>query len=256
MPEAQLYQLPQRQRGNGEARPKQDDEDGDDYHFPISKLKKQYQDYASQKTQEGDEMLDARHYYHGDQWTKDEIRKLRDRKQPVVTSNRIVRKIDAVVGLVERLRQDPKAYARTPQHDQGAEIATAVLRYVLDSNDWASKSSRIARGAAIDGVAGIEYDLVTSETGDPTLELHMVHGDGFFYDPTSFDEGFTDARFNGVAKWCSKAQIKEIVPDKADEIESISETGSDMINTQEFDREKVWHNSNEGNGAGACTPAP
>jgi hypothetical protein len=90
----------------------------------------------------------ARHYYHGDQWTKKEIAALRARKQPVVTSNRIVRKIDAVVGLVERLRQDPKAYPRTPKHDEGAELATATLRFVLDNNDWKSKSSRIAGPAA------------------------------------------------------------------------------------------------------------
>jgi hypothetical protein len=90
------------------------------------------------------------------------------RKQPVVTSNRIVRKIDAVVGLVERLRQDPKAYPRTPKHDEGAELATATLRFVLDNNDWKSKSSRIARAGGIDGIAGIEYDLVPGDEGDPS----------------------------------------------------------------------------------------
>ena len=29
---------------------------------------------------------------------------------------------------------------RTPQHDEGAELATAIIRYVLDSIDWKSKS--------------------------------------------------------------------------------------------------------------------
>jgi hypothetical protein len=119
------------------------------------------------KDAEGREMVESRHYYHGDQWTEKEIAALRRRKQPVVTSNRIVRKIDAVVGLVERLRQDPKAYARTPKHDEGAELATATLRFVLDNNDWKSKSSRIARAGGIDGISGIEYDLVPGDEGDP-----------------------------------------------------------------------------------------
>jgi hypothetical protein len=219
-----------------------DEEDSADI-LDTTKLRRQYQDYAAAKSAEGHEMLEARHYYHGDQWTKEEIRTLRDRKQPVVTSNRIVRKIDAVVGLVERLRQDPKAFARTPMHDQGAEIATATIRYVLDSNDWASKSSRIARGAAIDGIAGIEYDLVPGDTGDPTLDLHITYGDGFFYDPRSYDEGFTDCRFMGVAKWCDLDQAKEIAPEKANELEDLVETGSDLINVTEFDREKNWVNT-------------
>src|SRR5262249_10906360 len=157
-------------------------------------------------------------------------------------SNRIVRKIDAVVGLIERLRQDPKAYARTPIHDKGADIATATLRYVLDANDWASKSSRIARAGAIDGIAGMEYDLVASETGDPTIEMHITYGDGFFYDPRSYDEGFTDARFLGVAKWMDAEQVKEIVPDKEEDIDALVETGSDMVSVTDFDREKNWVN--------------
>jgi hypothetical protein len=119
------------------------------------------------------------------------------RKQPVVTSNRIVRKIDAVVGLVERLRQDPKAYARTPKHDEGAELATATLRFVLDNNDWKSKSSRIARaGGDRRHFRALNTILCPATRAIPSLEMHIAYGDGFFYDPRSVDEGFTDARFS------------------------------------------------------------
>lgn len=211
----------------------------------IARLKRQYFDFLGAKDQEIKEAREARHYYHGDQWTSDEIDKLNKRKQPVVTSNRIVRKIDAIVGLVERLRQDPKAYPRTPQHDEGADLATAVLRYVLDSNDWKSKSARIARAGAIDGVAGIEYDLEAGDDGDPDLNLHIVYGDTFFYDPRSFDEGFTDCRYVGVAKWIDVEQAKELFPDKADEIDGLIETGSDLTTAADADREKIWINSNE-----------
>src|SRR6185436_20758846 len=116
----------QRSYGLGPNAPKPPADDDEDY-LDITLLRRQFQDFAKAKDAEGREMLEARHYYHGDQWTAEEIRTLRDRKQPVVTSNRIVRKIDAVVGLVERLRQDPKAFPRTPQHNEGAEVATAVL---------------------------------------------------------------------------------------------------------------------------------
>src|SRR3954469_25044012 len=209
------------------AAPKIDQGKDDDY-FDVTRLRRQYTDYASVKDAEAREMVESRHYYHGDQWTKAEIEALRRRKQPVVTSNRIVRKIDAVVGLVERLRQDPKAYARTPKHDEGAELATATLRYVLDSNDWQSKSSRIARNGGIDGICGIEYDLVPGDEDDPSLEMQIAYGDGFFYDPRSVDEGFTDARYLGIAKWVDLEQAKEMFPKKADEIDSLMESGADQ----------------------------
>jgi hypothetical protein len=216
----------------------------EDY-YDLTRLRRQYNDYAGSKDAEAREMVEARHYYHGDQWTKHEIETLRRRKQPVVTSNRIVRKIDAVVGLVERLRQDPKAYPRTPKHDEGAELATATLRFVLDNNDWKSKSARIARAAGIDGIAGIEYDLVAGDEGDPSLEFHIAWGDGFFYDPRSFDEGFTDARFLGVAKWVDIELAKELVPAKAADIDALMETGSDLTTINDNDRERNWINTTE-----------
>lgn len=220
----------------------QDDDGG---YLDVTRLRRQYMDFASVKDAEQREMVEARHYYHGDQWTKEEIETLRRRRQPVVTSNRVVRKIDAIVGLVERLRQDPKGFPRTPVQDEGAELATATIRYVLDSSDWKSKSSRIARHCAIDGISGVEYDLVPGDEGDPSLELHIVYGDGFFYDPRSFDEGFTDARFLGVAKWVDADQAKEMFPDKSTEIDSLMEGGSDLTTVADADRERNWINTNE-----------
>jgi hypothetical protein len=220
------------------------DQGKDADYLEVYRLKRQYQDYAAAKADEAREMVNSRHYYHGDQWTQAEINTLKRRKQPVVTSNRIVRKIDAIGGLVERLRQDPKAYARTPRHEEGAELATATLRFVLDNNDWKSKSSRIAHAGAVDGIAGIEYDLVPGDEGDPSLEMHIAYGDGFFYDPRSVDEGFTDARYLGVSKPIDPEQAKELVPDKADLIDGIfSDAGHDMTTIASQDREKNWQNT-------------
>lgn len=217
--------------------------DDKDAYLSVEKLKKQYYDYLGAKTAEVDEAREARHYYHGDQWTEAEIAVLHRRKQPVVTSNRIERKINAVVGIVEKLRQDPKAYARTPQHDKGADVATAVMRFVLDRNNWNSKSSRNARLGAIDGIAGVEFDLEAGDHGDPDLGIHIVYADTFFYDPRSFDEGFTDARYMGIAKWIDVDQAKELIPSKADEIDDLMEQGSDITSAADQDRERVWVNT-------------
>jgi hypothetical protein len=238
---AQILQFPQ---GTAPSYAPQE-QDNDDDHYDLTRLRRQYYDYLGGADAEIKEAREARHYYHGAQWTEEEIRVLERRKQPVITSNRIVRKIDAVVGLVEKLRQDPKAYARTPQHDQGAELATAVMRYVLDSSDWKSKSTRIARHTAIDGLGGIEFDLEQGDKGDPELGLHIVYGDTFFYDKRSFDEGFTDARYMGVAKWIDVELAKELVPSKSAEIDTLIETGSDLASAADQDREKSWVNSNE-----------
>jgi hypothetical protein len=220
--------------------PKTENGDEEGY-FTVEQLKRQYYDYVGSKTAEIEEAKEARRYYHGAQWTDKEIKALKRRKQPVITSNRIVRKIDAVVGLVERLKQDPKAYPRNPSSEQGAEVATAVLRYATDHIQWSSKSSRVARMAAIDGLGGIEIDLAYGDHGDPDIDLHMVYADTFFYDPRSYDDGFTDARFLGISKWIDAGQAKELVPDKKDQIDQLTESGTDLSTSS--DREVMWVNS-------------
>ena len=76
-------------------------------------------------------------------------RRCSDRNQPVVTFNRIKRKINTVVGVLEKLRQDPKAYPRTPQPhgEKGAELATQVLLYALGWN-W---ETHVGRGRPAGG---------------------------------------------------------------------------------------------------------
>src|SRR5690349_24002617 len=103
------------------------DTSDDGAYYDLGRLRRQFYDYAGAKSAEIEEAKEARRYYNGAQWTAEEIKALKKRKQPVVTYNRVKRKIDAVIGWVEKLRQEPKAYPRTPKNEGGADLATATL---------------------------------------------------------------------------------------------------------------------------------
>lgn len=213
-------------------------------YWDIGKLKKSYTEYLSNKRDEIEEQKDARRYYHGAQWTDAQIKILKKRKQPISTVNRIGRKIDGVVGLLERLRQDPKAFPRTPQQDQGADIATAVIRYALDSQEWKPKSAEIARDGAIEGIGGLEINLVQGDSEDQNdrdIELDIVEPESFFYDPRSKRADFSDARYMGVGKWMDIDLAKEMFPDKADEIEQSIDNDTELSTNP--DNENKWFNS-------------
>lgn len=213
-------------------------------YWDIGKLKKAYTEYLSNKREEIDEQKDARRYYHGAQWTEAQIKILKKRKQPISTVNRIGRKIDGVVGLLERLRQDPKAFPRTPGQEQGADIATAVIRYALDSQEWKPKSAEIARDGAIEGIGGLEINLVQGDTRDPNdrdIELDIVEPENFFYDPRSKRADFSDARYMGVGKWMDIDLAKEMFPDKADEIDQSIDNDTELSTNP--DNENKWFNS-------------
>ncbi len=206
-------------------------------YWPLSRCKKAYLDYLTNKTAEIEEQKDARRYYHGAQWTAEQLKILKKRRQPPSTKNRIARKIDGTIGLIERLRQDPKAFPRTPKQEQGAELATAVLRYVLDEQEWKAKSPECARDGAVDGIGGIELDIVQGDHGDPEVGFDIVEPDSFFYDPRSYRADFSDASYMGMGKWVELDVAKDMFPDKADQIGG-TEDGSEF--TSNPDREQKW----------------
>jgi hypothetical protein len=138
----------------------------------IEKCRNAYTQYLKNKQEEISEQKNARRYYHGAHWTEEQIKELNKRKQPVVTFNRIARKLNGVVGLIERLKQDPKAYPRTPRNEEGAELATAVIRYVLDSNEWGAKAPEVALDCAVEGFSGIA--LVLEEGGEKEIGRMMI----------------------------------------------------------------------------------
>lgn len=209
--------------------------EGEKY-WDIGKLRRCYSNYLFSKRDEIDEQIDARRYYHGSQWTAKQIETLRKRNQPAMTFNRIARKIDAVIGLVERLRQQPKAYPRTPQHQQGSDLATAVLRYVLDQQSWKEKSPQTALSGAVDGIGGIEIEMEQGDQGDPEVGFAVVDVENFFYDPRSYQPNFEDARYLGVGKWVDEDTAKQMFPD----VDASQLTGNDFELTSNSDREMKW----------------
>jgi hypothetical protein len=157
---------------------------------------------------------------------------------PPPTKNRIARKIDGTIGLIERLRQDPKAFPRTPKQEEGAELATAVLRYVLDEQEWKAKSPECARDGAVDGIGGIEIELEQGDHGDPEVGFDIVEPDSFFYDPRSYRADFSDSRYMGMGKWTDVDIVKDMFPDAED---IGGQDGSDL--TSNPDREQKWFSS-------------
>lgn len=216
----------------------------DDGRFPVTRLRQQYIDYLATKVDEYEEQKQARHYYNAAHWTAEEIRILRARRQPIITFNRVGRKIDSIVGLVQRFRQEPKAYPRHPSQAQDADVATQCMRAALDGMDFASLDFQICRQAAIEGIGGIELKLVEGDHQDPDIGADFIFGDDFFYDPRSFKPCFGDARWMGIAKWLDVEAAIELFPDKEHELRTLMvDTGFDL--TTHADREFKWIYVNE-----------
>jgi hypothetical protein len=209
--------------------------------YPAETLYRYYLAWEHNKQREIHSAFVASRYYHSKQWSDDEVRILRKRKQPITVKNRIKRKVDFLVGVEQRLRRDPKAYPRTPAAEEAAPRATACIRYVEDDNTWPNIASECASDALIRG-AGIQWAGVKIIKGRPEIRKHKVPSDRFFYDPRSEMWDFSDARYLGEHQWMDIDEAIELLPFAADLIENLASTnaGDLAMLPQEFAKQHNW----------------
>lgn len=150
-----------------------------------------------------------RDYYDGKQYTDEELETLRKRKQPPVVSNRIKPKIDALLGFAKKKQMQPKAYPRTPKHEQEADSVTDAVRFACDQSRFDVVRMDAAEHLFIEGVAACTVTVVM-RGGQPEIQLTHVPWDRFYYDPHSRKRDFSDAAYKGVVLWMDEAEAKRL----------------------------------------------
>lgn len=216
----------------GDARPEQQDKAGD-----LVRRHRWFRAYETNKRREMEESRSARQYYHDKQWTDVEIERLRKRGQQPTVRNRIKRKVDFLVGVEQRLRRDPKAYPRTPKHEQDADVATAGLRFACDLSRWEKVSSDCMHDGLVSGIGAIFIGIADQ---DPRLKTVPV--DRFFYDPRAVLSDFSDARYLGLHLWFDVDEAKERWPDHRDRLAGMLDANNVQMTgfISEQDRAIQW----------------
>lgn len=156
----------------------------------------------------------AQDYYDGKQWTDDERRTLESRGQPALVFNHCKPAVNAIIGIVERGKTDPKAWGRTPKDQDAAEVATDSLRYCADITRLQSKKREALKDLLVWGISACVVQR--NEQGD--MEVTRIKPEEYFYDPYSRDPDFYDATYDGIAKWMDEQDVIALYPDKEKEI--------------------------------------
>lgn len=178
-----------------------------------------------------------RDYVDGKQLTKEELRVLKSRKQPPIVFNVIKDKIGFLMGVEKSQRTDPKAYPRTPQHEQDAEAATDALRYVCEDQDYQSKRSRVFRNLVVEGVGGVKIGVKQGAKG-PEIDIKRVAWDRFFVDPHSSELDMSDARYLGEVVWMDYDEAKALYGETGEE--ALSSTYNSNSYSDTYDDKPRW----------------
>lgn len=203
----------------------------------IAKLRQQFEQYAGAKWREIEEQRLSWRYYYAIQYDDAQLKKLKDRGQPPIVFDRIGRKIDGLVGVIRKLRTDPKAFPRTQNQEAGAEVATQVIRTVCDASKFEDIEAEAVLNSAVHGIAVAGQTLEVGDKGDPDTTWEGCDPRTFFYDPRSVKADFSDARFMGTYKWAGEDEIYEIAPDVEGKLGN-DDTG--VFTSFDTDREILW----------------
>jgi hypothetical protein len=164
-----------------------------------------------------------RDYYDHHQWTAEEKAVLARRKQPPLVINRIQRKIDAMIGIEQRMRTDPRAYPRNPENEPAADVATKALVYVDDLTRFDSKRSAAFENMLIEGYGGVEVGI-EERRGRPEIIITRLRWEEIIFDPHSREKDFSDATYLGVVKWMTlDAAVAWLAPYWQGEPEALAE---------------------------------
>lgn len=160
-----------------------------------------------------------RQYYDNQQWTTEEIQKLNERRQPVLTKNYIARKINFIRGEEIKKRVDPVCRPRTPQHEDGARAMTDAMRYVEEEQKFDTVRSAVMLNVLVEGYGGALKSL-EDDGGEYRHRLKHIEWDRLFYDPHSRAPDFSDAKYLGIVMWLDLDDALEMYPDAKDAVEN------------------------------------
>ena len=213
--------------------------DNDTRDTELVKVVKHFTDFLDVTDENRCEQGTDRDYVDHKQWDADDVEILNARKQAAVVINRIKQKVNFLVGAERQSRTDPKAFPRTPDHEDAADAATDALRFVADNEDFDQVSSSCFADKVTVGTEACIVEVV-ERGGEFEVAISDISWDRYYYDPYSRRLDFKDKRYDGIVTWLDMEDAIALFPGKRKEIEGAINTTTDSVDGSTFDDQPLW----------------
>jgi len=182
----------------------------------VISLYRESQEIEGKSKKDADE---SRGFYTGErQWTTQQKSKLKALGRACLTINYVGKGIDTLSGLQMQQRTDLEFLPQEESDAVVADIYTYVTKHILDSCDFHRQESKSFKDAAIGGRGSYEVfvDFDDSLLGD--IKVRRLNPDDLSCGGHE-EEDLADCEYLFKEKIYSKEKMKQIWPDKADDIE-------------------------------------
>ena len=175
----------------------------------LAALKRLFDDWQW-LTQEGrSEALIDEDYYNGKQWTPEERRVLRSRKQPDNVFNRVRPAILGTLGIIKQATTLPICKPTEPDDQDAADVANKALVYAAKKSRFSQIKVDVAETYFVNGTGAVIIEVDQNRNIAP----RRIRWEEFFYDPRARERDFSDGRYLGIAKWMYADDVKAQYPD-------------------------------------------
>lgn len=186
-------------------------------------------------------------FIQGKQWEDADLTKMREAGRPAITINRIRPVINLLCGYASQNETEPDFLPRSEEDDRISRVAKGITKYCLDRANYQRNKGKCFRDKIICGLANywVSYEFDYTKL-DGTIQIERVSPFDAFIDPECKKDDLSDAQYVGRYSWEGTAKLKQVYPDKSDEIDTLrhkyddTEQEAGIIET--VDGEALWYN--------------
>ncbi len=161
-------------------------------------------------------------YYLGNQWSLEELSYLNNQRRSSFTYNKIRRVINLVQGYQRKNRLSTIISPVEDASNLTAEIQSDVMQHIMQSSDGYETISEAFKGALTTGMSfvtpWIDY---RSDPVSGDIKFHHDSWNAVIMDPFWSKKDLSDCSFMARRKFLSRTEIKSLIPDKEDLIDSL-----------------------------------
>jgi hypothetical protein len=170
-----------------------------------------------------DQMIIAHQFYNDDQWRAQDRDKIYANDSIPVTLNLIAKQVDALIGRRLCTLTDLKAYPVEVDDDYLSDLASRLLKTIMDNTNCQTYISQAMKDQLISGWGwlSVEHD-VSNDIVSGDIKVAYDRYTNILVDP--YCESLldlSDADYLIRVKKISKRELKRLFPDKADAIDEI-----------------------------------
>lgn len=186
-------------------------------------------------------------FMQGKQWEDADLKKMREAGRPAITINRIRATVNLLCGYASQNETEPDFLPRSEEDDRISRVAKGITKYCLDRAHYQRNKGKCFRDKIICGLANywVSYEFDYNKL-DGAIKIERVSPFDVFIDPESTEENLSDAQFVGRYSWESTRKLKQVYPDKANEIDMLShkydDTELEAGAIETINGEALWYN--------------